>query len=159
MRRNILILLCLIFGSLLCTAYSASAQKALPATVSNHISEQAGAQQASEPAKTRKIIRADLDGDGDKDAVVQYMLEGFEGGNNWTQILAVFRNDRGVYKFATEYPVGGKLSDKTFILKKVINQRIYLDTQSCSDIPQGVCENPKMGRAVFVFRKGKLQEL
>lgn len=159
MRNNILTLFCLTILSLFCASQNVSAQKNLLAVVSKYISEQEDSQQASEPDKTRKIIQADLDGDGDKDAVVKYMLEGFGGGNNWAQMLAVFRNDKGVYKFVTEDSIGGKLSDKTFTLKKVTNRKIYLDTLSCSEIPQGICDNPKKGWAIFVFRKGKLQEL
>ena len=84
---------------------------------------------------------------------------GFGGGNNWAQMLAVFKNDKGVYKFAAEDSIGGKLLEKSFTLNKVVNRKIYLDTLSCPEIPQGICENPKKGRAIFVFRKGKLQEL
>lgn len=159
MRNNILTLFCLTILSLFCVSQNVSAQKNLLSVVSKYISEQEDSQQASEPDRTRKVIQADLDGDGDKDAVVKYMLEGFGGGNNWVQRLAVFRNDKGVYKFVTEDSIGGKLSDKTFTLKKVTNRKIYLDTLSCSEIPQGICENPKKGRTIFVFRKGKLQEL
>lgn len=159
MRNNILTLFCLTILSLFCVSQNISAQKNLLSVVSKYISEQEDSQQASEPDRTRKVIQADLDGDGDKDAVVKYMLEGFGGGNNWVQRLAVFRNDKGVYKFVTEDSIGGKLSDKTFTLKKVTNRKIYLDTLSCSEIPQGICENPKKGRTIFVFRKGKLQEL
>ncbi len=159
MRRNILILLCFVFLSLFCTVQSICAQKNLLSVVNKYIGEQEDSIQASEPPKTRKVIQADLDGDGDKDAVVKYMLEGFGGGNNWAQMLAVFRNDKGVYKFVTEDSIGGKLLEKSFTLKKVVNRKIYLDILFCPEISQGICENPKKGRAAFVFRKGKLQKL
>ncbi len=159
MKQNILILLYFVFLSLLCTAQNSSAQKSLPTIINKYISAQEDLQKAYEYTKTRKMIQADLDGDGDKDAVAQYTLEGFDGGNNWSQMLAVFRNDGGSYKFATEDTFGGKLLGRIFTLRKVINRKIYVSTQSCPDIPQGICENPKIGQAIFVFRKGKLQEL
>lgn len=159
MKNSTAILSCFVSLILLGATQNVSAQKTLQNVVDEYISGREDSENATEPAKTRKILRADLDGDGDGDAIVQYMLEGFNGGNNWAQRLAVFRNDRGIYKFANEDSVGGKLSDRYVVLKKVGNRKIYLDTRSCPEVPQGVCDNPKKGRAIFVFRKGKLQEL
>jgi hypothetical protein len=45
---------------------------------------------ASEYKEARKILYGDVDGDGTKDAVVQYTLEGAGGGNSWGQSLVVF---------------------------------------------------------------------
>ena len=49
---------------------------------------------ASEYKEARKILYGDVDGDGTKDAVVQYTLEGFGGGNSWGQSLVVFLNKK-----------------------------------------------------------------
>ncbi|MGI8556238.1 MAG: hypothetical protein ACR2LT_07775 [Pyrinomonadaceae bacterium] len=159
MKNDILILLCFMFLGSHVTAQPVAAQRSLLTAVNKYIGRQEILQKASESPKARKIIKADLDGDGDEDAVVQYILEGFDGGNNFAQMLAVFRNDKGSYKFVTEDAVGGKFLDRTFTLEKVVKRKIYVSTQSCPEVPQGICENPKRGQAIFVFRKGKLQEL
>lgn len=152
-------LLCFAFFVSYYTQPVAAQRASLLVTVNKYIRQQEIRQKASEFPKARKIIKADLDGDGDKDAVVQYTLEGFDGGNNFAQMLAVFRNDKSIYKFATENAVGGKFLDRIFTLEKVVNRKIYLSAQSCPEVPQGICENPKKGQAVFIYLKGKLQEL
>jgi len=145
-------------GIFFCVSGNAFAQKPSEKAINNYIKKEAKAQQADEYEKARKILFGDLDGDDDRDAVVQYTLEGFQGGNNWSQFLAVFRNDRGIYKFAADEVVGGKLSARTFVLQRIINRKILVLTESCPDLPQGICENPKKGKATFVFRRGKLLE-
>ena len=71
-------------------------QKAITAHI-NKIKED-----ATEYKEARKIVYGDVDGDGAKDAVVQYTLEGFGGGNSWGQSLAVFLNKKGAYKLAAD---------------------------------------------------------
>jgi aspartate/tyrosine/aromatic aminotransferase len=90
-------------------------------------------------------------------AIVQYTLEGFGGGNSWGQSLAVFINTGKTYKFLGEEVVGGKFAEYTSTLKSVANNQINLITETCAEPPQGLCENPKKGKAVFVVKNGKLK--
>jgi hypothetical protein len=139
---------------------TASAQTSAANKVINaYIRKEAKSSGAVEYKEARKVIFGDVDGDGDNDAVVQYTLEGFGGGNSFGQMLAVFTNQKGVYKFAAEEVVGGKNAECTSQLKSITKGKILLSTESCPEPPQGICENPKKGKATFVFSKGKLKEL
>lgn len=138
-------------------AQSAAAQTAANKAINAYIKKQTG--DASEYKAARKVIYGDVDGDGDKDAVVQYTLEGMGGGNSFAQMLAVFTNQKGVYKFAAEEVVGGKFAERTSALMSVKRGKIMLDTETCEEPPQGLCENPTKGNAAFSFAKGKLKEL
>ena len=133
--------------------------QSLETAVNNYIAKAAKASDgASEYADARKIVRGDLDGDGDQDAAVQYTLEGFGGGNSFGQMLAVFRNDKGAYKFVSEETVGGKFFYYTSNLSSIKRGKIILATETCAEPPQGICENPKKGIASFVLRGGKLRK-
>ena len=113
---------------------------------------------AEEYREARKIVYGDVDGDGKKDAVVQYTLEGAGGGNSWGQNLVVFLNKRGVYKAAGDTTVGGKFF-RSFDLQKIVGKEIIGETETCpGDEPQGICENPKKQQVKYVFLKGKLKE-
>jgi hypothetical protein len=133
-------------------AQTAAAEK----VISRYISKEAKTQSADEYARARKIVYGDLDSDGDRDAAVLYTLEGFGGGNNFVQRLAISINQRGVYKFAVEESVGSKMGGQTTTLKSVSKKGILLDTESCPEPPQGICRNPKKGQATVGFRNGKL---
>jgi len=132
------------------------AQKSLQAAVNQYTIKQAKNQDAT--AVGKKTTLGDIDGDGDKDAVLEYTLEGFGGGNNWTQLLAVFLNQKGVYKFADEATVGGKFFTYTSTLSGISKGAIKLETEICDEPPQGICENPTKGTATFTFTNGKLSE-
>lgn len=113
---------------------------------------------ASEYKKMRKIIYGDVDGDGTKDAVVQYTLEGFGGGNSWGQNLAVFLNKKSVYKLAADETVGGKFF-RSFDVLRVENKSIIGKTETCpEDEPQGLCRNPAKKQVKYVLVKNKLVE-
>jgi hypothetical protein len=86
-------------------------------------------------------------------------IEGMGGGNSFAQMLAIFTNQEGVYRFTTEEVVGGKYAYRISKLTNVENGKIYLSTETCPEPPQGLCDNPKKGRAVFTFNKGNLKEL
>lgn len=132
------------------------AQGNLQSAINQYIAKQAKADGSSEYKNARKVLTGDLDGDGDKDAVVQFSLEGAGGGNNWSQMMAVFINNKGIYKFAGEEVVGGKFFDYTSTLSNVGKGIITLNTETCAEPPQGLCENPKKGVAKFLFKQGKL---
>ena len=113
---------------------------------------------AAEYKEARKIVYGDVDGDGTKDAVVQYTLEGAGGGNSWGQSLVVFINKKGVYKASGDETVGGKFF-RSFDLLKVVGKEIVGATETCpEDGPQGLCENPKKKQVKYVLLNGKLKE-
>jgi len=124
-----------------------------------HISKEAKSQGAAEYREARKVIFGDVDGDGDQDAVAQYTIEGMGGGNSFAQMLAIFTNQQGVYRFTTEEVVGGKFAYRTSNLTNIENGKILLSTESCAEPPQGLCDHPKKGQAIFTFNKGKLKEM
>jgi hypothetical protein len=148
-------MLCLFAVNHSISAQTSAAERAINA----YIQKEARSQGGAEYEEARKVMFGDLDGDGDKDAAVQYTIEGMGGGNSFAQMLAVFTNQRGVYRFAAEEVVGAKFAERTSTLDSISNGKILLSTESCAEPPQGLCENPKKGNTVFTFKKGKLKEL
>lgn len=159
MKQYILFFSLLIFFVGLGAEQKVFAQKSLQFAVDQYIAKDAKSQDAVEYRKVRKIVIGDLDGDGDKDAAVQYTLEGFGGGNNWSQVMAVFLNQKGVYKFVGQETVGGKFFTYTSTISQIANRAVLLNTETCSEPPQGMCQNPKKGIAKFAFKQGKLNQL
>lgn len=138
------------------TSIPVKAQTKLQRAIVNHINKVR--EDAVEYRKARKIVYGDVDGDGTKDAVVQYTLEGAGGGNSWGQNVAVFLNKKGVYKMSADETVGGKLS-RSFNLLTVTRKEIIGATETCpDDQPQGLCKNPKKKRVKYVLSNGKLEE-
>jgi hypothetical protein len=137
------------------SAQTSAAEKA----INSRIRKEAKSQGAAEIREKRKVIFGDVDGDGDKDAVAQYTIEGMGGGNSFAQMLAIFTNQKGVYRFTTEEVVGGKFAYRISNLTTIENGKILLSTETCAEPPQGLCDNPKKGQAIFTFNKGKLKEL
>ena len=137
------------------SAQTSAAEKAINA----YIRKEAKSQDGTEYREARKVVFGDVDGDGDKDAVVQYTIEGMGGGNSFEQMLAVFINQKGVYRFTAEEVVGGKFAYRTSELTSIENGKILLSTEACAEPPQGLCDNPKKGQAIFTFNKGKLKEM
>lgn len=135
---------------------SVEAQTNLQKAIANHIDKVR--EDAVEYKKARKIIYGDVDGDGTKDTVVQYTLEGAGGGNYWEQTLIVLFNKKGVYKISKRETVGGKFF-RSFSLLKVAGKEIIGSTETCpEDEPQGLCLNPKKKRVKYVLSNGKLKE-
>ncbi len=133
-----------------------AAQDNLEKTINRYIEKIR--EDASEYTEARKIVYGDVDGDGTKDAVVQYTLEGAGGGNSWGQSLVVFLNKKGVYKMSADETVGGKFF-RSFGLLKVVGKEIVGATETCPDNgPQGACENPKKKQVKYVLLNGKLKE-
>lgn len=154
-KTEVRLLVTLVF--VLMTSGVAAAQTGLQKAVESYIAGQAG--DASEFKEKRKILQADMDGDGDRDAVVFYTLEGAGGGNSWGQQLAVFINTKGTYKAVADETVGGKFF-RSYDLKSVSKGKIIGESRMCpKDTPQGLCENPKKAPANFVFKNNKLTEL
>ncbi len=151
------IFLCLFGLIILFAATTISAQANLEKTIDCYIEKIRD--DASEYKEARKIIYGDVDGDGRKDAVVQYTLEGAGGGNSWGQNLVVFLNKKGVYQASGDETVGGKFF-RSFKLLKIVSKEIIGATEICpDDEPQGMCENPKKKQVRYVLRNSKLKEL
>ena len=62
------------------------------------------------PAEINKLIYGDINGDGVKDAVVQYNIQIGYPGNNFISYIAVFLKTKGKYVFAAKMENGAKLS-------------------------------------------------
>ncbi len=151
-----LFLLCLVGVGFLLAPMPIAAQANLQKAIDSYIEKVR--EDADEYKEARKIIYGDVDGDGTKDAVVQYTLEGAGGGNSWGQSLVVFLNKKGVYKMSADETVGGKFF-RTFDLLKIVSKEIIGATETCpEDEPQGLCENPKKKQVKYVLVKGKLKE-
>ncbi len=134
----------------------ADAQASLPKAIAAHIKQVRA--DAAEYKEARKIVYGDVDGDGTKDAIVRYTLEGAGGGNSWSQNLAVFLKTKGVYKMAADETVGGKFF-RSFDVLRVENKTIIGATETCPDgDAQGMCQNPAKAQVKYVLSKGKLQE-
>ena len=141
---------------ILCSSTAIKAQANLQKAVAAHINKVS--EDASEYKEARKIIYGDVDGDGTKDAVVQYTLEGAGGGNSWGQNLVVFLNKKGVYKLAADEVVGGKFF-RSFTVQKVVGKTIIGATEACpKDEPQGMCKNPEKKKVKYVLLNDKLKE-
>lgn len=149
-------LFCLVTAMILFASTDALAQANLEKAIDRHIEKVR--EDAEEVKEQRKIIYGDVNGDGTKDAVVQYLLEGAGGGNSWGQSIAVFLNRKGVYKLAADETVGGKFF-RSFDLLKVTGREIIGATETCPDgDPQGMCENPKKKRVKYILVGSKLKE-
>ena len=143
-------------GTLCLAAAETRAQTSLNKAIAAHINKVR--EDASEYKEARKIVYGDVDGDGVKDAVVQYTLEGAGGGNSWGQSIAVFLNKKGVYKLAADETVGGKFF-RSFDVLKVENKAVIGKIETCpKDEPQGMCENPFKAQVKLVLDGGKLKE-
>ena len=151
-----LFIFCLV-GTIILAAFTPiAAQKNLTKTIDRYIEKIRD--DASEVKESRKIVYGDVDGDGKADAVVQYLLEGYGGGNSWGQSIVVFLNKKGAYKMSGDETVGGKFF-RSFDLLKVVNRQIIGATETCpDDRPQGLCENPKKKQVKYVLLNGKLKE-
>lgn len=148
--------LCSVASVILIVLTPAPAQTNLQKAIKNHIEKVR--EDAVEYRQVRKIIYGDVNGDGSKDAVVQYTLEGAGGGNSWGQSLAVFLNKKGVYKMSADETVGGKFF-RSFTLQKIVAKQIIGASEICpEDEPQGLCKNPKKKRVKYVLLNGKLKE-
>ncbi len=146
----------LIGTPILFASTNVKAQANLQKAIIRHINKVSG--DASEVRESRRIVYGNIDGDGTKDAAVQYLLEGFGGGNLWAQNLAVFLNQKGVYRMSADENIGGKFF-RSFDLLKVAGKQIIGATETCpKDEPQGLCENPKKKQVKYVLLKGRLKE-
>lgn len=106
-----------------------------------------------EDKSLRKVVHGDIDGDGDHDAVVQFVVVP-NAGNNAGVLLAVFINNDGKFKGVTDEVVGGNhLRD--FELESVQPGKLVAVTLECSgdDYP---CEDRMKRQAIILWEHNKL---
>ena len=130
--------------------------KNLNAIINGFIAQRAEAEDAEEYKKARSIKRGDLNGDGKTDAVVLYTLEGFDGGNNYRQYLAVFINRRNAFRRAANV-VGGK-NVRSVDLLSIAKSKINLDTLEYTENDASCCPSKK-AKAYLTFKNNKLSKL
>jgi hypothetical protein len=124
------------------------------AVIDKFISGQATELGGEENGKARKAIAGDINNDGVSDLAVLYTIEGVDGGNNYTQYLAVFVRLQGVLVPIAHTEVGGK-GNRSVGLESIRNNVIVLTTLSYGpDDP--MCCPSKKGTARFVLANGKL---
>lgn len=150
------------FALLLFSETSLAQQKSkgsdLEKAVDKYLAAEAAKNEADEYPEARRIVEGDIDGDGDNDAALLYTLEGLGGGgNNWVQIVAVFINTDGVYKNVADLTVGGKLF-RSFEIVSVGKGTVTGSSETCTDAPQGLCDNPKKEIVTLIFAKSELKE-
>ena len=122
----------------------------------NFISHQAKTLHGEEYEEARKIVRGDLNGDGKEDLVVLYTLEGFAGGNDYHQYLAVFVASGKTFQHAADTVVGGK-NFRDVDLVSVTGPTINLDTKSYAKADPACCPS-KVGKTKYHFAGNKLTE-
>jgi hypothetical protein len=135
-------------------AYSQTSETTI---IDGFISKQAAKEDAEEYKEARKVLRADVNGDRKTDLVVLYSLEGFGGGNNYIQYLAVFLGNGKTFRYATNEPVGGKMR-RDIDLKSITALRINLNTKEYRKNDAACCPS-RPGKTRYVFRNGKLREI
>lgn len=98
----------------------------------------------------QRIIRGDVDADGQMDALYVFAIENRGGGNNWDGHYAVFLNKKGQWKYHSIIDAGGNLS--TYIINfesidrgKIAGSLIPQNDQSLPDI-----------KATYMYKNGTL---
>jgi hypothetical protein len=135
-------------------AYSQTSETTI---IDGFISKQAAKEDAEEYKEARKVLRGDVNGDRKTDLVVLYSLEGFGGGNNYIQYLAVFLGNGKTFRYATNEPVGGKMR-RDIDLKSITGSTINLNTKEYRKNDAACCPS-RDAKTRYVFRNGKLREI
>jgi hypothetical protein len=127
------------------------------AQIDAFLSRQARKLKAEEYAEAREIAKGLIDGDGREDIAVVYTLEGFDGTNNWSRYVAVFRGTgRGRYAFVTMLAVGGK-NYRNVELASVRNRQIRLKTEEHAPGDPSCCPT-RPGRLILRLIGNRLKE-
>lgn len=126
--------------------------------INDFISRQARISKGVEYKGARKIIYADLNKNGSKDAVVLYTLEGFYGRNNYIQYLAIFIKDKNdMLKNVKREIIGGK-NNRDVYLESVVNEKINLKTMNYLPKDASCCPS-REEHSQIIFSKNKLREV
>ena len=71
-----------------------------------------------------KIFRGDLDGDGSEDALVFFIIEGGDLGNNWYAHYAAFLNQDNQWNYVAQIKVGGNWNERFLLVEQIKNGKI-----------------------------------
>ena len=158
MRRIVVLLGFFIAFEATCPPRCAFAQSQRDkAVINTFIAAQERKEGATEYEEARSIVRGDLNGDGNEDAVALYTLEGMSGTNQYVQYLAVFINRRGRLRYATHQVAGGK-NEKEIDSVLIKDGKIYLQTKEYLPADASCCPSKK-GQMSFVLSRGRLKEI
>jgi hypothetical protein len=127
-------------------------------TISKFIAGQAAQERGEEYRGARKVISGDLNHDGTPDVTVLYTLEGFGGGNNYTQYLAIFVRDPATHGLTpvAHKTVGGKLY-REIALESIANNVVLCKTKDYAKQDASCCPSKK-GTASFVLEGNTIKE-
>jgi hypothetical protein len=98
-----------------------------------------------------------VNGDGKEDIVVLYTLEGFGGGNNYSQYLAVFLASGSTFRHAADTVVGGKRV-RDVDLTSITGSTINLDTKEYRKNDPACCPS-RAAKARYHLVGAKLTEI
>lgn len=154
--------LCLFFScvSLTCTSYQLMHNQNSTdiSVIKDFIDKQALDTKAIEYEKARRILHADLDGDGKEEIIILYSLESFNGTNLYLQYLAVFTNSKGgKLQYVTQKEIGGK-NIRTVELNSILNRKIYLNILEYSPNDASCCPSKKRVLEIRYY-DNKLKEI
>ena len=105
-----------------------------------------------------KIVRGDLDRDGNEDAIVNYAIEGIGGGNFSLLYIAVFLNNRGKLVYKTQMSAGsfGSGTGSQLAAESIDNGKLIVEVDEY--LPQdAVCCPSKKSHKQFVLERGRLR--
>jgi hypothetical protein len=140
---------------LIAGAQIAQSQAKASLIIDRFIAKQADNAEAAEYRDARKVIRGDLNRDGREDMAVLYTLEGFHGGNSYSQYLAVFLNRGKTFRFLTQETIGGKLF-RNVEFRSISQGRINFDIREYRAKDAACCPSRK-GRITAVLSGRKLK--
>ena len=155
MKTKLIVGLAICFFALVSVNRSYSQDNGV-AAVKTFISHQAKTLHGEEYEEARKIVRGDINGDGKEDIVVLYTIEGFGGGNNYHQYLAVFLANGATFRHAADSVVGGKLF-RDVDLTSVTGSTINLDTKGYRKNDPACCPSVA-SKTRYRFAANKLTE-
>jgi hypothetical protein len=119
MRYTKILVLAFFFVAALNAVTRAQVEDA-PKDIQAYVDREAKKQDA--PAEINKLIYGDINGDGVKDAVVQYNIQIGYPGNNFISYIAVFLSAKGKYVYAAKMENGAKLS--TVLVPSSVKKRV-----------------------------------
>lgn len=148
--------LSLLLISLFLFASTALCESRDESVINAFIAKQAIRESGEEFKDARKVIEADVNGDGSLDLTVLYTIEGQNGSNNYIQYLAVFVRKKGKLVPVTHITVGGKLL-RSVDLVSVTRGVIMMNTLNYAAQDPACCPSKK-GKARYVLINGKLKK-
>lgn len=101
-------------------AITQAASSALNEAIETMVLSDTASDGGSEYVDARTLRMADVDGDGENEALVLYTIEGQGGGNGYFRKLAVFKSVDGEYQVQANTVVNGAADDVKVLTKNLI---------------------------------------